>query len=195
MNIAGFPCAKPMGRCRPFRDSLVSLSRLCCSCSLLCFTTFIGRPQAECTITSLSMPTEHADENGGYLPKAHGPPTSPRSSEGSPSSLIMARGRSRVRNISSDADPFSEENLRKRCASREIYSPFGTLSLKHTLFFYCTSNTGSGYHSLKSFDQTFRLEKRWKLVREMGSGAYGVVMSVRILSLLASALFTVTTDM
>ncbi|KAI9458167.1 kinase-like protein [Lactarius psammicola] len=94
------------------------------------------------------MPTELADENGGFMPKAHGPPTSPRSSEGSPSSLIMARGRSRVRNISSDADPFSEENLRKR-----------------------------GYHSLKSFDQTFRLEKRWKLVREMGSGAYGVVIS------------------
>ena len=44
------------------------------------------------------------------------------------------------------------------------------------LFYYCTSH--SGYHSLKSFDQTFRLEKRWKLVREMGSGAYGVVMSV-----------------
>jgi len=38
----------------------------------------------------------------------------------------------------------------------------------------------SGYHSLKSFDQTFHLEKRWKLVREMGSGAYGVVMSVRV---------------
>lgn len=60
----------------------------------------------------------------------------------------MARGRSRVRRISSDVDPFSEENLRKR-----------------------------GYHSLKSFDQTFHLEKRWKLVREMGSGAYGVVIS------------------
>jgi hypothetical protein len=38
----------------------------------------------------------------------------------------------------------------------------------------------SGYHSLKSFGQTFHLEKRWKLVREMGSGAYGVVMSVQI---------------
>ncbi len=38
----------------------------------------------------------------------------------------------------------------------------------------------SGYHSLKSFDQTFHLQKRWKLVREMGTGAYGVVMSARI---------------
>ncbi|KAI0305810.1 kinase-like domain-containing protein [Multifurca ochricompacta] len=38
-------------------------------------------------------------------------------------------------------------------------------------------SSSSGYHSLKSFDQTFHLEKRWKLVREMGSGAYGVVIS------------------
>jgi len=96
------------------------------------------------------MPTNATDENGGSALKAQGPPpSSSHSSEGSPSStLIVARGRSRVRRISSDADPFSEENLRKR-----------------------------GYHSIKSFDQTFHLEKRWKLVREMGSGAYGVVIS------------------
>lgn len=47
--------------------------------------------------------------------------------------------------------------------------------IKNKLAFYFPR---SGYHSLKSFDQTFHLEKRWKLVREMGSGAYGVVMSV-----------------
>ena len=63
-------------------------------------------------------------------------------------------------------------------AHLKTYSAFGA----HTLFFIGLQN--SGYHSLKSFDQTFHLEKRWKLVREMGSGAYGVVMSVRILSLL-----------
>ncbi len=34
----------------------------------------------------------------------------------------------------------------------------------------------------------FHLEKRWKLVREMGSGAYGVVMSVRISSSLSPSL-------
>ncbi|KAF9005926.1 kinase-like domain-containing protein [Cyathus striatus] len=35
-----------------------------------------------------------------------------------------------------------------------------------------------GYHSLlSSFGKVFHVEKRWKLVREMGSGAYGVVIS------------------
>ncbi|KAI0057232.1 Pkinase-domain-containing protein [Artomyces pyxidatus] len=66
----------------------------------------------------------------------------------SPSSFIVARGRSRARKVQDDTDPFSEENLRKR-----------------------------GYHTLKSFDKVFHVEKRWKLVREMGSGAYGVVIS------------------
>ncbi|KAL0576457.1 hypothetical protein V5O48_005532 [Marasmius crinis-equi] len=46
------------------------------------------------------------------------------------------------------SNPFSEENMRRR-----------------------------GYHSLhSSFGKVFHVEKRWKLVREMGSGAYGVVM-------------------
>lgn len=35
-----------------------------------------------------------------------------------------------------------------------------------------------GYHSfMTSFGKIFHVEKRWKLVREMGSGAYGVVVS------------------
>ena len=35
----------------------------------------------------------------------------------------------------------------------------------------------SGYHSLmSSFGKVFHVEKRWKLRREMGSGAYGYVM-------------------
>ncbi|TFK26179.1 Pkinase-domain-containing protein [Coprinopsis marcescibilis] len=47
------------------------------------------------------------------------------------------------------SNPFSEDNLRLR-----------------------------GYHSLlSSFGKVFHVEKRWKLVREMGSGAYGVVIS------------------
>jgi hypothetical protein len=37
----------------------------------------------------------------------------------------------------------------------------------------------SGYHALLTpFGKVFHVEKRWKLIREMGSGAYGVVMSV-----------------
>lgn len=47
------------------------------------------------------------------------------------------------------SNPFSEENLRRK-----------------------------GYHSLlSSFGKVFHVEKRWKLIREMGSGAYGVVIS------------------
>ncbi|KAF9453570.1 Pkinase-domain-containing protein [Macrolepiota fuliginosa MF-IS2] len=47
------------------------------------------------------------------------------------------------------SNPFSEESLRRR-----------------------------GYHSLSSsFGKVFHVEKRWKLVREMGAGAYGVVIS------------------
>ncbi|KAJ8521579.1 hypothetical protein ONZ45_g1744 [Pleurotus djamor] len=35
-----------------------------------------------------------------------------------------------------------------------------------------------GYHSLlSSFGKVFHVERRWKLIREMGSGAYGVVIS------------------
>ncbi|EKM81834.1 hypothetical protein AGABI1DRAFT_54872 [Agaricus bisporus var. burnettii JB137-S8] len=47
------------------------------------------------------------------------------------------------------SNPFSEESLRRR-----------------------------GYHSLaSSFGKVFHVEKRWKLIREMGAGAYGVVIS------------------
>lgn len=68
-----------------------------------------------------TMPTDLVDGNGGSLTKPQAPPSSPHSSEGSPSSLIVARGRSRVRRISSDADPFSEENLRKRYVSGRLH--------------------------------------------------------------------------
>ncbi|KZV71521.1 Pkinase-domain-containing protein [Peniophora sp. CONT] len=73
---------------------------------------------------------------------------SSESSVASPSSWIMTRGRSRVRRMTDESNPFSEENLRKR-----------------------------GYHTFRCLDQTFRVEKRWQLIREMGSGAYGVVAS------------------
>ncbi|KAF8963409.1 kinase-like domain-containing protein [Flammula alnicola] len=47
------------------------------------------------------------------------------------------------------SNPFSEESLRRR-----------------------------GYHTIvSSFQKVFHLERRWKLVRELGSGAYGVVIS------------------
>ncbi|KAL0953605.1 hypothetical protein HGRIS_004813 [Hohenbuehelia grisea] len=47
------------------------------------------------------------------------------------------------------SNPFSEDNLRRK-----------------------------GYHSvMSSYGKVFHLEKRWKLVRELGCGAYGVVIS------------------
>ncbi|KLO19068.1 kinase-like protein [Schizopora paradoxa] len=47
------------------------------------------------------------------------------------------------------SNPVSEDNLRRR-----------------------------GYHSLfSSFDKVFHVEKRWKMIRDMGSGAYGTVIS------------------
>jgi len=86
------------------------------------------------------MPLDPATANeqqpeGGSPPpsKVQGPPSSPpRSSEGSPSSLIMARGRSRIRKISSDADPFSEEILRKRYVSWCGYHMLGSIELHST---------------------------------------------------------------
>ncbi|KAG5647459.1 hypothetical protein DXG03_009390 [Asterophora parasitica] len=57
------------------------------------------------------------------------------------------------------SNPFSEENLRRK-----------------------------GYHSLlSSFGKVFHVEKRWKLIREMGSGAYGVVIQPNLASLGSSA--------
>ncbi|PIL24963.1 hypothetical protein GSI_12850 [Ganoderma sinense ZZ0214-1] len=57
------------------------------------------------------------------------------------------RGRSRTR---THTTPRVEDNLRRR----------------------------TGYHALmSSFGKVFHVEKRWKLIRELGSGAYGFVIS------------------
>lgn len=91
----------------------------------------------------------------------------------SPGSWNVDRGRSRVRRPS---NPFSEDNLRRRFP----YFPRNHLHLTDLCF--------RGYHSLlSSFGKVFHVEKRWKLVREMGSGAYGVVMSVPLHDLLTCA--------
>ncbi|KAF9045816.1 Pkinase-domain-containing protein [Hymenopellis radicata] len=56
---------------------------------------------------------------------------------------------------------------RGRSRVRRPSNPFSEDSLRR-----------KGYHSLlSSFGKVFHVEKRWKLVREMGSGAYGVVVS------------------
>jgi len=44
-----------------------------------------------------------------------------------------------------------------------------------------TDTVRRGYHTfMSSFGKVFHVEKRWKLVREMGSGAYGVVVCVHL---------------
>jgi hypothetical protein len=47
-------------------------------------------------------------------------------------------------------------------------------------FFAFGSQVGlRGYHALpSSFGKVFNVEKRWKIIREMGSGAYGFVVFV-----------------
>ncbi|KAF7309710.1 MAP kinase [Mycena indigotica] len=69
------------------------------------------------------------------------------SSSQAPASAGVDRGRSRIRRT--DSDSLSEDDLDKK-----------------------------GYHALKSsFGKAFYVKKRWKLIREMGSGAYGHVIS------------------
>ncbi|KDQ26778.1 hypothetical protein PLEOSDRAFT_1043792, partial [Pleurotus ostreatus PC15] len=57
-------------------------------------------------------------------------------------------------------------------------SPQKVLSIPLLCSLASKLNVRRGYHSLlSSFGKVFHVERRWKLVREMGSGAYGVVIS------------------
>ncbi|KIK09036.1 hypothetical protein K443DRAFT_500378 [Laccaria amethystina LaAM-08-1] len=79
---------------------------------------------------------------------ADGKGEEPKSSSPVPSPGSWNVDRGRSR-VRRPSNPFSEDNLRRR-----------------------------GYHSLlSSFGKVFHVERRWKLIREMGSGAYGVVIS------------------
>ncbi|KAJ7583293.1 kinase-like protein [Mycena floridula] len=80
--------------------------------------------------------------------RARPKPDESPSPQPSPGSWNVDRGRSRVRRPS---NPLSDDNLRRK-----------------------------GYHTLLSSfanGRVFHVEKRWSLVREMGSGAYGFVIS------------------
>ena len=85
----------------------------------------------------------------------------------SPGSWNIDRGRSRTRRPS---NPVSENNLRRRSVElmhAKPEEPFTRLTLHR------------GYHTLySSFGKVFHVERRWKMIRDMGSGAYGVVMYV-----------------
>jgi hypothetical protein len=53
-----------------------------------------------------------------------------------------------------------------------------TMAILSKYLFKSRSPLRRGYHSLySSFGKVFYVEKRWKLIREMGWGAYGFVMS------------------
>lgn len=98
-------------------------------------------------------------------------PSSSSSSDDQSSSPIASaasesvdRGRSRIRRRSNQLSEL--HNTRKR------YSQFGYHVAFESITVYLR-----GYHTvMSSFGKTFHVEKRWKLVREMGSGAYGVVV-------------------
>ncbi|KAE9401085.1 kinase-like protein [Gymnopus androsaceus JB14] len=78
------------------------------------------------------------------------------------------QSKDRADNESSSPQPSPSWNVtRGRSRVRRPSNPFSDESLRRR-----------GYHTLQSsFGKAFHVEKRWKLVREMGSGAYGVVIS------------------
>lgn len=117
--------------------------------------------------TEASQP---APRRGGRRSKVRGEEGEESSSEdkASPGSWNVDRGRSRTRRPSNTV---TEDSLRRRCVCHithsKILAQFFSLSFPHY----------RGYHALvSSFGKVFHVEKRWKMIRDMGSGAYGVVM-------------------
>lgn len=107
--------------------------------------------------------TSNSKEQSQDQHKSSTPPTSLESSEG-------RRGRSRTRTASNVhshvTDLDAEGNAERQCvptvAVRDVSIDISFVR---------------GYHALvSSFGKIFHVEKRWKLIREMGSGAYGFVM-------------------
>ena len=94
----------------------------------------------------------------------------------SPCSSGGRRGRSRTRSVAGTGvhshitDQDAEGNQERKCA----------LQRAHLFMDPCVDTSiFRGYHALvSSFGKVFHVEKRWKLIREMGSGAYGYVMCV-----------------
>jgi hypothetical protein len=94
--------------------------------------------------------------------------SSPKASPSSWNNAQIHRGRSRTRGVGSNRD--ERNGLRRFVFPVPWYtgsSPFGS--------WICPR----GYHALSSsFGKVFNVEKRWKIIREMGSGAYGFVVFV-----------------
>ncbi|KAG6812745.1 hypothetical protein H0H92_000791 [Tricholoma furcatifolium] len=94
------------------------------------------------------------------------PPQSPR--DASPRGHRCLESKSKDAKATSNAAYSESWNVdRGRSRQRRSSNPFSEENLRR-----------KGYHSLlSSFGKVFHVEKRWKLIREMGSGAYGVVIS------------------
>lgn len=94
--------------------------------------------------------------------------SSPKASPSSWNNAQIHRGRSRTRGAGSSRD--ENNGLRRFAHSAPFIHAILTLG----------SRTGfRGYHALpSSFGKVFNVEKRWKIIREMGSGAYGFVVFV-----------------
>ncbi|KAI0792136.1 kinase-like domain-containing protein [Abortiporus biennis] len=81
-------------------------------------------------------------------------------------------GKSKCKSSSPVPSPDSSDGRRGR--SRTRGTPHATPKKKKN------EHDRQGYHSLmSSFGKIFHVEKRWKLIREMGSGAYGFVISAQ----------------
>ena len=101
--------------------------------------------------------------------------SSPKPSPSSWDNAQIHRGRSRARGTGTNRD---EPNGLRRFVCPTICNLLG-LELKGLML--------RGYHALhSSFGKVFNVEKRWKIIREMGSGAYGFVVFVRSFSLLGT---------
>ena len=101
--------------------------------------------------------------------------SSPKPSPSSWDNAQIHRGRSRARGTGTNRD---EPNGLRRFVCPTICNLLG-LELKGLML--------RGYHALhSSFGKVFNVENRWKIIREMGSGAYGFVVFVRSFSLLGT---------
>lgn len=101
-----------------------------------------------------------------------------------------AQDERRERSTSSLPSPGSSGGRRGRSRTRHAGTAHtnaelvgGTAAERQYVYYFRVSRALNadldcrGYHSLmSSFGKVFHVEKRWKLIREMGSGAYGYVM-------------------
>lgn len=82
-----------------------------------------------------------------------------------------SRGRTKARD--SNMKVRSSNTIAKPTTKRRVILPFFQRNDQPCSLYYYNC---SGYHTFTAFGREFCVEKRWKLVRELGSGAYGCVV-------------------